>query len=324
MIKEIYELNSTAQFAFLPIKDARIYQFRQKLKTTYWIPEEALMVDYKLKDRAHWKSATPEIQRFIKYILAFFAIGDSAVIELIGDITARVTHSDWINFEAMKAANESIHSETYARLIELYIDDENERAKLYNATAEYDVAHGKIRWVKKWFSPDKPLCYLVFAMIILESVYFSGAFEAIFWLRNKGLFPALSLANEWIARDEGVHGDCYIYIYNTLKRRIPNTEAADIMREAVTVAIAFINAELPKNLTGMNKTMMANHIKSKADDVLSELGYESIWNVKNPFNSHITNAIPRSADFFTTKPTDYNNNTTNDDNIDADFSDIFN
>lgn len=322
MSKEFYELESSSQCAFLPIKDKTIYNFRNKLKNSYWIPEEALTNENKLKDRTDWKTASEDIKRFVKYILAFFAIGDAAVIDLIGDITARVKHSDWINFEAMKAANESVHSETYARLIEIYIDDPKERTKLFNATAEYDVAHGKIKWVKKWFSPQQPLCYLLYAMIILESVYFSGAFEAIFWLRRKGLFPALSLANEWIARDEGIHGDCYIYIYKTLEKKIPATQIIEITREAVNVAINFINAKLPRGLNGINKKMMADHIKSKADDVLTELNYQPIWNIKNPFDSRFTNAISRNADFFLTKPTDYNKHV--EEETDADFSDIFN
>jgi len=46
------------------------------------------------------------------------------------------------------------------------------------------------------------------------SIFFSGAFCPVFWLKNRGLLPGLSFANELISHDEGLHHDFAVYINN--------------------------------------------------------------------------------------------------------------
>jgi ribonucleotide reductase beta subunit family protein with ferritin-like domain len=303
---ELYEKDNTSQDAFFPIQDRGIFEFRKKLVNSFWTADEVITKDNVLQDQKHWKQCDEKIRNFVKYILAFFAIGDGVVVDLINsEITTRIKHNDWIHFEAMKVANESIHSETYSQLIDIYITNRQERDNLLRAVGKYKVIHKKIEWVKKWVKRGKPLCYTLFAMIVMESIFFSGAFRGIFWLREIGLFPALSKANEYIARDEGVHGDAYIYIYNTLIKKISPNEAYAMMTEAVDIADMVVGDMIP-DMLGMNSQLMTQHIKFNADNVLSQLGYAKIWKCKDPFLSGETIVMHQEDDFFLKKSSNYN------------------
>jgi len=53
---------------------------------------------------------------------------------------------------------------------------------------------------------------IVFAVV--EGIFFSRAFFAVFWLKKHDLLSGLSFANELISCDEGPHHDFAIYINN--------------------------------------------------------------------------------------------------------------
>jgi ribonucleoside-diphosphate reductase beta chain len=43
------------------------------------------------------------------------------------------------------------------------------------------------------------------AFSIVEGIFFSGSFCAIFWIRTKKILPGLRKSNDFISRDESVH-----------------------------------------------------------------------------------------------------------------------
>ena len=54
------------------------------------------------------------------------------------------------------------------------------------------------------------------AFAIVEGVFFSGSFCAIFWLKKRGLMPGLTFSNELISRDEGMHTNFAILLYKMI------------------------------------------------------------------------------------------------------------
>ena len=124
---------------------------------------------------------------------------------------------------------ENIHSEMYSLLIETYIRDSAERARLFNAVETMPCVAKKAEWAMKWIgnreAPYSKIhflaCISLFFVIIIkiisgerivafaavEGIFFSGSFAAIFWLKKRGLMPGLTFSNELISRDEGLHCD---------------------------------------------------------------------------------------------------------------------
>jgi ribonucleotide reductase beta subunit family protein with ferritin-like domain len=156
-------------------------------------------------------------------------------------------------------------------------------------------------------TPKKSLAMVVLINAITEGVFFSGSFCAIFWFKEQGLLPGLTLANEWISRDEGLHTCFAIMVYKyKLQHQLPQKLVHQIVGEAVEIEQDFICEALPADMTGMNSRLMTQYIQFTADQLLHYLGYEKIWNVDNPFRWMEQQSIGvRMSDFFKRPPSAY-------------------
>jgi ribonucleoside-diphosphate reductase beta chain len=143
------------------------------------------------------------------------------------------------------------------------------------------------------------------AFSIIEGLFFSGSFCAIYWLKKRGLMPGLTFSNELISRDEGMHTDFAIYLYKTYCDKIDQELIHEIMKEAVDIETEFICESLPVRLIGMNSTLMTQYIKFIADRLLSQLGYEKIYDTQNPFSFMEMISLPRKSNFFESRVSEY-------------------
>lgn len=149
---------------------------------------------------------------------------------------------------------------------------------------------------------ETSLAQIVMANVIMEGVFFSSAFAAIFWINHfdKGVLPGLSKANEWISRDEGMHTDVAITIYRKyIKNKLPVNVVHNMFKDALSVEENFVTSILPKPLRGMNSELMIQYVKFVADGLLADLNYPKIWNIENPFSWMDKQSVSiRSPDFF--------------------------
>ena len=54
----------------------------------------------------------------------------------------------------------------------------------------------------KWITESSRFAERLVAFAVVEGIFFSGSFCAIFWLKKRGLMPGLTFSNELISRDE--------------------------------------------------------------------------------------------------------------------------
>jgi ribonucleoside-diphosphate reductase subunit M2 len=167
---------------------------------------------------------------------------------------------------------ENIHSETYSLLIDTYIKDSAERARLFNAIETVPAVAKKANWALNWInSEDANYAERVLAYASVEGIFFSGSFAAVFWLKKRGLMPGLTFSNELISRDEGLHTDFACLMYKHLVNKLSVERVQQIICEAVDIEIEFLTEALPCNLIGMNCDLMAQYIKFVADRLLVAL-----------------------------------------------------
>ena len=69
----------------------------------------------------------------------------------------------------------------------------------------------------------------------------------------------------------------------------------------------FICESLPCAMIGMNSDLMTTYIKFVADRLLTDLGYNKIFNVKNPFDFMESMSVEGKTNFFESRPTQYQN-----------------
>ena len=113
------------------------------------------------------------------------------------------------------------------------------------------------------------------------------------------------MSNEFISRDEALHCEFAILLYSKLERKLNRNEIYDIIKEAVEIEKEFIIEAIPCRLIGMNAGLMSNYIEFVADRLVLQLGYEKIYNTKNPFDFMHMISLERKTNFFENKVSEY-------------------
>ena len=197
-------------------------------------------------------------------------------------------------------------SETYSLLIDTYIKDPQEKYRLLNAINTIPCIGKKADWALRWIEDkNAPFAMRLVAFACVEGIFFSGAFCSIFWMKDRGLLPGLCLSNEFISRDEGLHTEFAVLLYSMLHNKLPQELIHQIIKEAVEIEDEFINESIPCNLLGMNSELMSQYIKFVADRLVVQLGYEKIWDVKNPFDFMETICLENKTNFFEERVAQY-------------------
>lgn len=89
---------------------------------------------------------------------------------------------------------------------------------MFNAISEFEFIKKKADWALRWIdSKHASFGERLIAFAVVEGVFFSGSFAAIFWLKKRGLMPGLTHSNELISRDEVIFSRIFIFMYNSFK-----------------------------------------------------------------------------------------------------------
>jgi ribonucleoside-diphosphate reductase beta chain len=200
---------------------------------------------------------------------------------------------------------ESEHTLTYALLLETYIQSEPERVRLLNGVKTIPTIGKKIDWCRKWMEQGSFVQRLV-AFSMVEGIFFSGSFCSIFWLKKRGLMPGLTLSNQLISRDEGLHRDVACLLYRKyVDNKLPLSDVMTMLDEAVAIEKEFVSSCLPVNLIGMNHTLMSQYIEYVADHLALNLVGKIRYGTENPFDWMVYISLENKTNFFEHRPTEY-------------------
>lgn len=331
------------RYTVYPLEHPDLYVYYDKHVADFWTKGDINikddLVDWKDK-------LTENEKFFIKNVLAFFASSDGIVNEnLLLNFYAETEITEVRQFYAIQIAIESIHNEVYSQLIDSYISDPTEKSVLFKAIEKVPAVKQKAEWALKWINegsttvdqipkatrsvikelyesnilslnqkeglewivrPRASFAQRLIGFICVEGIFFSGSFCAIGWMKNRGLLPGLGTANQFISRDENMHCEFGIALYNKLPERLETEIVHNIFKEAVEIESVFITESLPVSLLGMNSELMKQYIKYVADMWLTYLHYPRLYNVKrNPFLFMELLSLSTKENFFERKVTNY-------------------
>ena len=239
----------------------------KKALASFWSTEELDLVE----DVKHWEDRlTHDERHFISHVLAFFAASDGIVNEnLASNFAIEIQVAEVRCFYGFQIAMENIHSETYSLLIDTFIKDDKEKMHLLNAIETLPSIQKKATWALEWCDRNNAsFAERLIAFSVVEGIFFSGAFCAIFWLKKRGLMPGLCFSNELISRDEGLHCDFACLLYTKLVNKLPESRIIEIVTNAVEIEKEFVVDALPVELIGMNSKLMCDYIEFCADRLL--------------------------------------------------------
>jgi ribonucleoside-diphosphate reductase beta chain len=281
----------------------KLFQKYKQHVSVFWTPEEIDLA----KDMKDWVKLSDNERHFIKNVLAFFAGSDGIIQEnLAARFMSEVQLAEARQFYSVQLMMESIHNESYSLLIDTYIDDKAEKDKLFHAIETIPCVKGKAEWAQKWIEDkEETFATRLIAFAMVEGIFFSGSFCAIYWLKERGLMPGLTTSNEFIARDEGLHTDFACALYEEIVHKVPKAKVHKMIREAVKIEKQFITESLPCHLVGMNDKLMAQYIEFVADRLSTQLGYGKVWGTQNPFDFMERISLEGKDNFFEKRVTTY-------------------
>ena len=286
-----------------PIRYPRIWEFYKRALASFWVANELDLS----KDPADWKKLTNNERHFISHVLGFFASADGIVNDNLAErFGNEVCIREAKFFYDLQKTMENVHNEMYSLLIDTLITDPKEKDTLLHAADNIPCVQAKAEWAKKWIDSSESFAVRLVAFAVVEGIFFSGSFCAIFWLKKRGLMPGLCISNTLIARDEGMHQQFATHLYSEmLQEKLSEDVVHKIVSDAVEHEITFCTDALPVSLIGMNSTDMGQYIKFVADRLLTELGVSKLYNAANPFDWMEFIALENKTNFFEHRVSEY-------------------
>lgn len=282
---------------------ADVFELYKREVSSFWTTEE---VDLN-QDLVQWENSTDDEKHFIKMILAFFASLDEVVMENISvNFGEEIKNPIVRNHFVTQNFFESIHAEMYSILIQTYVKDVKEQKRILKSAQTMPVISKKIAWVESWMNPETTsLAERLVAFLALEGIQFSAAFCAIYWLKSQGRYPGLCFANLLISRDEALHAEASAMLYKHLEHKLSTKRVHEIISSAVDIEKVFIQDALPIRLIGMNVDTMSEYLEYIADFWLTNLGYDRLYNTKNPYPWMELIGMEGKTNFFENKVSEY-------------------
>jgi len=296
------------RFTMFPIQHPKIWRMYKDQLASFWTADEVDFSD----DRRQYNEVLNDAEReFVKGVLAFFSATDAIVaLNCTSNFCADVPILEAQVAYTYQAMMENIHSEVYSIQIDTIITDDAEKDALFSNLGDMPSVAKKTSWADKWrLNTDAaPFPVRLVAFAIVEGLFFSGAFCAVYWLKQRNLLPGLTKSNEFIARDEGMHTDfaCLMYTeYVPEDQKMTEADIREMFREAVDVEKEFINESIKCNMIGMNAQLMATYIEHVADVLLTKLGYDAMYGSHNPFPFMDLIGMLGRSNFFEERPSQY-------------------
>ena len=302
-----------------PIQDDETWSYYTRQRDCFWVAAE-LDLGHESKSMELLKDTE---QRVLLHILAFFASSDALVTEsLVLSLYEDAPNQEARMFYSMQMAIEAVHTETYNLLLDTLVKNDEQKDVLFDAAVQMPSVATKA----KWFNENAVGSYpkRLFVQAIVEGIHFSASFAFIFWIKNRfgGHFNGLTLSNEFIARDEGLHRDFSLMLYRTKTSGLTQGTANALVMDAVDVESQFIVEAFNGNgLLGLSHESLIAYVKYTANHLMITAGHDKIYNVKNQFDWMETISLEGKTNFFEKRVSEYKKPSMEDQifSTDADF-----
>lgn len=275
-----WQPGESERLALLPIRHESIWAFRKKLEGLHWTAQEVDMS----RDAADWKRLSAPERALVTHVLSFFARVDIDVLGNLEDGIGPLV--DCLEAQFVYAAQkdqECVHSEVYALSIETLLGPGEREAALRAVVASPSVRRMR-EWALAAFAGAGAGRRLAAAALV-EGVMFSASFAILQWLRSRDLLPGLTVANEYIARDEGVHTlfSCHLFArWLAPAARPGRAEVRAMLDSLLPLLDDFVAEGMPAPISGLSPAELRAYTHYTARAVYADLGFDDLPLGANP------------------------------------------
>ena len=293
------------EYCLYPIKYPNLMAQYTKHVACFWVPGA---VDLSMDRAELFKLSEGEIH-FVHSVLAFFASADFIVADAVSGFANEINIPEAKMFFRFQAAMEDCHSQMYGLMVETLSRSAEEQATLSDAVFSRPSVKAKAGWAEHWMDNEMPLPRRILAFALVEGIFFSASFCAVFWFRKQNkLKNGLGKSNEYISRDEGLHVQFALSLYRDHVEeefKLSTEEVHAMFAEAVDIERSFVEDAVPVCLIGINPKLMTRYVEFVADYWLSFMGLPKLYNVENPFDFMEALSLESKSNFFEEHVSEY-------------------
>lgn len=296
--------------------------YKDSIKNIWTTDELDFSVDYEhIRDRLD-----PKESHLIKRLVAFFATADNLVAHnLVLNFYKHLNSPEYRMFLGKQLFDEMLHVETYLLLVDSYLPEPSERTEAFDAyrtipsvklKADFCFRYmDSIENIDKLDTDEKRRQFvenLICFAACVEGLFFFGSFAYVYFLRNKGLLPGLATATNWVFRDETIHIEGAMQALAVCRNEYPHlfdkklqARVEQMIEEALAVELQFCEDALSSGITGLSPAMMKEYLSYVADQRLLQLGYDRVYQARNPFPFMVLQDVQPLTNFFEKRVTEY-------------------
>jgi len=265
------------------------------------IEEQKYKLDFSV-DKKFYDKQSNEIKNIIDTIFSVYLMGEGALTNNIVfryelECNTKEEKNVFLNQLLIETQNVELcgFAAFQIKSTKIEIDKFNESAK------KIKCLQYKINFINKWKNCDEPRYQILAAFICSESIFYCTIFAIKCWFKSKGMFQNLFLANVLRSYDESLHRDWGAFLFckeishilkpfdkNSIEYsknfKEINEKTKEIILDALSIEDKFTDYILNSNIEDLNCSDLKIYSRLIADNVINQLGFKSIFNVKNPFS----------------------------------------
>ena len=287
--RKIFGGNPTGIFELNDIKYQWAYNLWEMMLNNTWFPKEVDMT----RDAIDYKQLTEMEKTAYDKALSQLIFMDSLQTNNIMDNVNPYVTAPEINLILVRQTfEEALHSQSYAVMVDSISQNSEEIYDLWRTDMMLKTKNDAIAriYMELGTNPsDTAFLKACFANQILEGIYFYSGFAYLYTLARSGKMLGSAQMIRFIQRDEVTHLVLFQNLINTLKRERPDLFTKDLLddvyamfREAVELEVAWGKYITQGQILGLTDDIVEQYIQYLADDRLSAVGMDTLYNVDNP------------------------------------------
>lgn len=311
---------------YKPMEYPWAYEIYRTHEQMHWIPQE-VKLDRDLRD---WnQKMTPGQKNLVGNILKFFTQGDIDVARgYIEKFMPLFPKPELRMMMSSFAAREAVHIEAYALLNDTLGIPESE----FSAFMDYEVMAEKHTYLGDFnprvipeFGSDNRYHKEVARTIAVYSAFTEGLqlFSSFVMLlsfqrpEGGGLMNGMGEIIEWSIKDESVHVEGMLKVFQAFIQEFPEIWTDDLRGELYTIATEMVELEDKfidlafemGDVPGLTSQEVKTYIRYIADRRLNQLGLKPVWNLGErdnplPWVDEVINSVVHT-NFFEARSTEY-------------------
>ncbi|KAL0062091.1 Ribonucleoside-diphosphate reductase subunit M2 [Marasmius tenuissimus] len=292
------------------LKLLQIWKMYKDAESSFWTAES---IDVST-DGYHWRHCLADDERnFLAGVIAVFALSHGGFSQtIVQRMLAEVQLAEARCFYGFQNMVGNIHSETYYRLIDTYLQDEKQRETLLYSVENMTAFRKMGEWATRWSDVHgSSFAESLVALAVAQAVLFSGCFVCAASLEQRGVMPGFTRATGLVTEDRALQMNFAILLLTMIRSCPPAERIKQMVDDAVGMETSLVESEfsaspcppfqsfflsispwslpfptgiMPANLNGVLRTSVVQYIQFVGDRPLTCLGCEPLYNAQNPFN----------------------------------------